>query len=165
MREHDDLIIDMMDYFAGDPARIHHFMKVLSYTRLIAHGEELTEEECFLLETTAILLDVGMKVCEQEYNSREDKYLRIESPKLAEKMLSDLGYAEDFIEKVKGLIDFHHSLEETDDIYSRILYEADFLVNIHEEEHDAMTIRIIYSNIFYTDTGKELCLKLYKYAF
>ncbi len=49
----DDLFMDMIAYYDGDPKRIQHFTKVHSYARLIGIGEELDDASLFILEAAA----------------------------------------------------------------------------------------------------------------
>ena len=44
----DDLFMDMIAYYDGDPKRIQHFTKVHSYARLIGIGEELDDASLYL---------------------------------------------------------------------------------------------------------------------
>ena len=43
----------MTDYYAGDPARINHFVKVHAYARQIGLAEQLDADTLFLLEASA----------------------------------------------------------------------------------------------------------------
>ena len=45
-----DLFSAMTDYYAGDPARINHFVKVHAYVRQIGLAEQLDADTLFLLE-------------------------------------------------------------------------------------------------------------------
>jgi len=49
-----DLFSAMTDYYAGDPARINHFVKVHAYARQIGLAEQLDADALFLLETAAL---------------------------------------------------------------------------------------------------------------
>ena len=44
----DDLFMDMIAYYDGDPKRIQHFTKVHSYARLIGIGEELDDASAYV---------------------------------------------------------------------------------------------------------------------
>ena len=47
----------------------------------------------------------------------------------------------------------------------QILIEADFLVNLFENNRPAETIRSAYERIFRTETGKLLCRRMFQNAF
>ena len=49
-----DLFSAMTDYYAGDPARINHFVKVHAYARQIGLAEQLDADTLFLLEAAAL---------------------------------------------------------------------------------------------------------------
>jgi hypothetical protein len=48
-----------------------------------------------------------------------------------------------------------------DSIDYQILIEADFLVNLHEDNVSKDAIMNVYNNIFVTETGKKLCREMY----
>jgi len=55
----------------------------------------------------------------------------------------------------------HHSYAEIDDIDFQILVEADFLVNIYEDDMSREKIIKIRKNIFKTASGIEMLEDLY----
>ena len=54
-------------YFGMDTKRIHHALKVHSYCTLIATLEGLNDQDKNLLETAALLHDIGIKEAERKY--------------------------------------------------------------------------------------------------
>ena len=157
----DALTMEMIRYYSGDANRIQHFTKVHSYARLIAVGEQLSEELQFITEVAAIVHDIGIRVCEQKYGECGGKLQEKEGPMLAEDMLDRLGFAPDVIERVSFLVGHHHTY---DNIYGRdyqILVEADFLVNFYEEGLSKEAIRPVFEKIFRTETGKDICRAMF----
>ena len=65
----DDLFMDMIAYYDGDPKRIQHFTKVHSYARLIGIGEELDDASLFILEAAAYTHDIGIRVAEVRWKA------------------------------------------------------------------------------------------------
>ena len=63
------LIQKMLAYYSGDPARIQHYTKVYIYASMIGHAEHLSDELQHILETAAILHDIGIKIAEEKYHS------------------------------------------------------------------------------------------------
>ena len=55
----------MTEWFAGDPKRIQHFVKVHSFAELIGKGEQLEEQEQFVLEGAALVHDIGIRPGEE----------------------------------------------------------------------------------------------------
>ena len=49
----DELFLQMIAFFSGDPKRIQHFMKVHSFARIIGTKEGLDETSLFILEAAA----------------------------------------------------------------------------------------------------------------
>lgn len=155
------VMLAMADYFAGDIKRINHFMKVHGYAMAIGQSEGLTERELDILEVTAYTHDIGIKVSEQKYKSSSGYYQQIEGPAEAEKLLRPLGYDDELIERVKYLISRHHKYNNIDGMDCQILIEADFIVNVYEDEVRDETARDIYEKIFKTDAGKRIMRDLY----
>ena len=72
-------------------------------------------------------------------------------------MLRELGgYTEAQIERVKYLVGHHHTYDFIDGMDYQILVEADFLVNLYENESRYSTIMETRERIFRTEAGKNL---------
>lgn len=157
------LLIDkMIEYFNGDSKRVQHFLKVFSFAETISKLENLDDNLIHIIKTASIVHDIGIKISEIKYNSSDGKYQEKEGPAIAEKMLSDLNFDPYTIKRVCWLVAHHHTYHSIDSIDHQILVEADFLVNMCEEQMSIDSIRSIYSNIFRTDAGKKICKNLFK---
>ena len=55
----------------------------------------------------------------------------------------------------------HHTYNNIDGIDYQILVEADFLVNMCEDELSEEALQNAYQNIFRTETGKKICREMY----
>ena len=64
----------MIAYDAGDPMRIHHFLKVHAFARLIGQEERLDPHTQFTLETAAVVHDIGIHRAEAVYGCSHGKY-------------------------------------------------------------------------------------------
>lgn len=62
MLNQSQLILEMSDYLANDPRRIHHFLKVLGFAQAISSCEQLDPCTATILETAAIVHDIGSKI-------------------------------------------------------------------------------------------------------
>ena len=69
----DDLFLKMISYYGGDPKRIQHFIKVHSFSRIIAVGEQMDESSLFILEAAAYTHDIGIKPAEEKYGQCNGK--------------------------------------------------------------------------------------------
>lgn len=151
----------MMDYDRGDPKRIHHFMKVYEFARTIGKMEGLDEKTQFILESAAIVHDIGIHVSEQKYGNCGGKYQELEGPPEAEKLLRSIGWPEDVIDRVAYLVGHHHTYRGIDGMDYQLLVEADFLVNLYEDGVSESGQKSAYEKIFRTESGKQICRLLY----
>ena len=158
----DDLYMKMMEYYGGDPARLQHFVKVHSFSRIIGIKEGLSGKEQLILEAAAYVHDIGIKPAEEKFGSSAGPYQEKEGPSVAEAMLGELGFAEDVISRVSYLVGHHHTYKNIDGMDYQILVEADFLVNLFEDHVSKAGIRHAYDSIFKTETGKKICREMYQ---
>ena len=149
MDEQDRKLIEkMMEYYAGDPKRVQHFLKVYEFAKLIGESESLDMETMHILRTAAIVHDIGIKISEEKYGSSNGKYQEKEGPAVAEPMLLALGYDEAVIDRVLFLIAHHHTYNEIEGLDYQILVEADFLVNLFEDGSSREAAQKVQKNIF-----------------
>ena len=163
--QHAKLIAAMTDYDKGDAMRIQHFMKVHDYAVTIATLEGVGENLMSILESAAILHDIGIHVSEEKYGSSNGKYQEKEGPAEACKLLSSLGgYSKEQIDRICYLIAHHHTYNDIDGLDYQILVESDFLVNIYEDNLSHKAILAIRNNIFRTKSGLYLLDNMYDVA-
>lgn len=153
MLELEKLKFAMIDYFHGDKKRINHFIKVHSYAKCIGEIENIPKNELFILETSSIVHDIGIKNSELKYNSSSGKYQEIEGVPEAKKLLETLNFEKNVIERVCYLIGHHHTYDNIQGNDYQILVESDFLVNLFEDNSSLDTIKNVKSKIFKTNTG------------
>ena len=151
----------MIDYYQGQPKRIQHFLKVHAYAKLIGEQEGLDKEILDILEVAALTHDIGIKISEEKYNSSAGKYQEVEGPAVAQQMLEDLQYDKAKTDRVCYLIGHHHTYDQIDGLDYQILVEADFLVNLYEDDVNRHGIEQAYQQIFRTQTGKEIFNQMY----
>ena len=151
----------MVKYYQGDAKRIQHFIKVHSFAKYIAEGENVDNHTLFIIEAAALTHDIGIKISEEKYGDSSGKHQELEGPAPAQKMLSSLGFDIDDIKRICCLISHHHTYDNIDGIDLQIIIEADFLVNLYEDNSSISAINTAYRKIFKTDTGKYLCKVMY----
>ncbi len=161
MSKVNDTINAMIHYFHGDVRRIHHFLKVHSIAKTICLNEEMNSDVQFLVEITAITHDIGVKLAEEKFGSAAGEYQEQEGPPEAEKLLRELGFEEEFIDKVCYLIAHHHTYKGIDNIAYRVLLEADFLTNIYEDHISMDLAKNVKEKIFRTKSGIKLFEEMY----
>lgn len=160
--KHAKLIYAMTEYNSGDPKRIQHLIKVHDLAATIGTMENVDNETLFILETAAIVHDIGIRISERKYGVCDGKHQEQEGPAEARKLMTDLGgYSDTQTDRVCWLIAHHHTYDNIDAIDYQILVEADFLVNIYEDNLSANAIEKIKNKIFRTKTGIALLESMY----
>ena len=77
-------------------------------------------------------------------------------PPVARELLLEFGFDGAFLERVCFLIGHHHSYAKIDRLDFQILVEADFLVNIFEDDMALPQIESIRDKYIKTGTGLEI---------
>ena len=151
------LALAMIDYNNGDPKRIQHTTKVHAYASMIGSSEGLDEETLFILESAALVHDIGIRASEQKYGHQNGKLQEQEGPAVAREMLTRIGgYSERQIERICWLVGHHHTYHVCEDLDYQILIEADFIVNLYEDNESPHAIRAVRKNIFRTGSGTKM---------
>ena len=156
-----ELYLAMWKWDEGDPQLIQHFAKVHSYAKLIGACEGLDEATMFLLETEALLHDIGIIPARKEFGKGSGKYQEKVSDPLVRQMLGELGFDPAIIDRAAFVVSHHHTYKEIDGPDYQILVEADFLVNLFEEDEPRTAIEAAEHNIFKTETGKMLLEQMF----
>lgn len=154
-------IAAMIRYDAGDPRRIHHFLKVHAFARQIGLEEQLDAPTQFTLETAAVVHDIGIRNAERLYGRCTGKDQEELGPAEADALLSGIGWPREVIDRVMYLVGHHHTYVNVEGLDYQILLEADFLVNLYENDSPIDTQKQAYDTIFRTETGKRLCRELF----
>ena len=152
----DELIMEMIHYYTGDPQQIQHFLKVMTFSDLIAKEEKMSEKERFILEAAAIVHDIGIKKSKEIYGDSLGKHQEELGPDIANNMLRKLNYDLDIIERVCYLVGHHHTYDHIQRLDYQILVEADFLVNLYEDNESENAIRSVREKIFKTASGTKM---------
>lgn len=77
-------------------------------------------------------------------------------------LLEQLHVAENDIDRVCYLVGHHHTYSHIDGLDYQILVEADFLVNLYEDQISEHGVDSALGHIFKTKTGTQLCQLMYK---
>lgn len=155
-----DILHRMIAFEASCPGRVQHFLKVFAFSKIIADAEGMSREEREILETAALMHDIGIRPCEEKYGYCTGKMQEKEGPAHAREMLKDIG-SETLIDRVCWLIAHHHTYDEFEGLDYRILVEADYLVNAYENHAGKDAILMMRNKIFRTNMGKYLLDTIY----
>lgn len=151
----------MVEFYRGDPARIQHFVKVHSFAKLIGEEEHIDEKTLYILEAAAYVHDIGIRISMEKYGKQNGTLQEQEGPAEAEKMMKQLGFDPDVIERVSYLVGHHHTYTDIKGIDYQILVEADFLVNYFEDNMSAETVEKSVDKIFRTETGRHIAEEMF----
>lgn len=154
----------MIQYYCGDPKRIQHFVKVHSFAKLIAELEQVDQQTMEILEAAAYVHDIGIKAAEQKYGSCSGKLQEQEGPAIAKEMLERLGFEKRITDRVCYLVGHHHTYTNIDGIDYQILVEADFLVNLYEDNSSRETAAYVCEKLFKTQSAKNICQMMFAFS-
>ena len=114
-----------------------------------------------ILEAAAYTHDIGIKPALEKFGSAAGPLQEQEGPACARKMLEELGFDGDLIERVCWLIAHHHTYQPVEGIDHRILIEADFLVNAAEKGLGKEAVAHFLENVAKTDCGRRLLQSIF----
>lgn len=157
----DTIKMEMIKYFGDDVRRINHALKVHSFSHLLMTSEGISTTDCFIIETAALLHDIGIKEAEIKHHSSAGKYQELEGPYVAQKLLAPFHLDKSILNRILYLIGSHHSYSKIDGLDFQILIESDFLVNIYEDEIEKAHIEPLREKYFKTAAGKALLTSMF----
>jgi len=154
------LVKELEKYFDVDEKRINHAKKVLKYAINLLKKEEA---DPYIVIPAAILHDVGIKVAEEKYNSSAAKYQEQEGPAVAGRILVDVEYDDENIYEICAIIAHHHSPGKQESTNFKVLYDADWLVNLRDkvDTADKEKLAKAIEKIFLTDSGRSMAKELF----
>ena len=150
----------MEEYFGDDRKRIEHAHRVTAYACMLMEEEPANPD---LVVVTALLHDIGIREAERKYGSSAGNLQEIEGPPVAREVLTRVGFNEAFIGEVCEIIASHHSPGEIDTENFRIIWDADWLVNLGDEcdLSDGSKTEEMIKKIFLTRTGRRIARQTY----
>lgn len=151
----------MIDFSEGNIHDIDHFLKVWALAKTIGEAEGLEPETQEILELAAVVHDIACPLCRVKYGNTNGKHQEEESAPLVEEFFSRLSVGTLNVERIKWLVEHHHTYTNVDGMDYQILLEADFLVNAGESGYSKEAIENACENIFRTATGIRLLKSMY----
>jgi len=157
----DSLLEEMERYFGEDDKRITHARRVTHYVKELLMKEPAARPEVVI--PAAILHDIGIHEAERKYGSTAGHYQEIEGPPIARDILRRHITDEGLIDEICEIIAHHHSPGRIDSINFKLVYDADWLVNLGDEVDisDKARLQRLIEKIFLTPAGKDLARKVY----
>ena len=155
------IIEKMIAFSDGNIHDIDHFIRVWTYARTIGELENLDRETQFVLEVAAITHDIACPLCRVKYGNTNGKYQEEEGIPMVKEFLSDIGIAEEVIDRVAFLVGHHHTFSGIDGIDYQILIEADYIANATENGYRQENIVNFMQKIMKTEGGKQILKAIY----
>lgn len=164
----DKLLKAMEDYFGKDTRRIEHAKKVTYYAEEISKSEKGDHD---VVIAAAIFHDIGIHAAEKKYGSTAGHHQEKEGPPIARHLFEQVknksggdGIDSNKTDEVCAIIGNHHSPGKINSLNFKIVYDADWLVNLKDEydcHNGKKKISRIIEKVFLTKTGKEIAKKIY----
>lgn len=148
-----EVIREMIHYNKGAPHLVQHALKVYAFAKAIGEEEGLSEKTQEILETAAVLHDIGIPESQRKYGSADGVHQQVEGPPIGREILEKLGAEEELIDRVCFLIAHHHTYTGVEGMDYRILVEGDFLVNVFEQPEMQKSAQVILEKNFETKAG------------
>ena len=150
-----ELIEQMKSVFGDDRRRIEHSLAVLDYAERIQAAEG---GDPLVVKAAAILHDIGIHRAERKYGSAAGKYQEIEGPPIAKEILGKYDIAADVVGHICRIVGSHHSAKDIDTIEFRIVWDADWLVNLPTDFANSSKeeLQEIIDKRFKTATGRRM---------
>jgi hypothetical protein len=156
----DALVEAMRAYFGEDARRIRHAQDVTAFAERIMAREG---GDYPVVIGAGVLHDIGIHAAERKYGSTAGKFQEIEGPPIARPILARLGFDQRQTEEVCEIIAHHHSPGRIDTLNFKVIYDADWLVNLRDEYdiRDREKLAAIIDTVFLTETGRALAREIY----
>ncbi len=154
------IVEEMERYFGDDTKRIRHARNVMGFAEMILKEHKA---DWHIVIPASLLHDIGIKRAQEKYGSTSGHYQEIEGPAIAEAILNKLGVKKSDIDEICQIIAHHHSPGIVNTENFKVLYDADWLVNLKDEYDikDRQKLIRIIDRVFLTETGKRLANDTY----
>lgn len=156
----DRVAVEVKRHFGHDFKRIGHAAKVARYAEQIVNKEK---GDPAVVLCAAYLHDIGIPESERKNKTTAAMHHEEEGPPIAREILTELGAGDELTDEVCDIISHHHHPRTKETLNFKILYDADFIVNLEQRQKEKETERQRLSKIiektFLTDIGKRLARK------
>lgn len=151
-----ELLYQALCYEQGHPRRTQHILKVYALAKMLGEREGCTPEERIILQAAAILHDIAIRHCKEQYDgdARPERQKQ-EAPALVRQFLEQAQYSPALFAPILDLVLHHHDYDAPRGPLLQLLMEADLIVNGYESSPSRESLSKM-AEIFQTNTGKEL---------
>jgi len=154
----DRIIHAMRTEFGDDERRINHALLVLQFSEALLRDESASPR---IVVAAALLHDIGIQEAERKHGACTPQYQELEGPPIARRILETEGLDLSIVDHVCRIVGSHHSGGDIDTPEFRIVWDADWLVNIPEQFPDADrgSLERIIDKTFRTKSGKAMATR------
>lgn len=153
----DRVAIEMKRYFKNDFKRIGHASRVARYAERIAKTEA---GDLAVILCAAYLHDIGIHEAERKHSSTAARFQELEGPPIARDILSRLHAKNALIEEVCDIVGHHHHPRPEETINFKVLYDADLITNIEENQKESPSsperLKQMIDTSFLTGSGRQV---------
>jgi hypothetical protein len=129
-----DAAVNSMKEYFQEKRFIDHTLKVLSTAEKVGLGEGIRDDFLWNVVTLgSVFHDIGIPEALKKHDSMEAPFQEKEGPSVARRLMEEIGVRPDILERVCYIVGNHHTRERVDGVDFQIIWEADFIVNIDEE--------------------------------
>ncbi len=150
----------MVHEFGDDSRRINHALNVLYFAEKISVHMPVDH---LVIGAAAILHDIGIQEAERKHGSSAGNYQELEGPPIARRIMQDMDITPEMVEHVCKIVGSHHSARDIDTPEFRVIWDADWLVNIPDEFPGASREKLakLVGKVFKTESGRKLANELF----
>ena len=154
------LLRAMESYFGQDAKRINHARRVTAYAERLMG---LEGGDYAVVIGAAVLHDIGIHEAERKYGSAKGQFQEKEGPPIAREILTRLGFDKQHIAEICEIIAHHHSPGKINTLNFKVLYDADWLVNLGDEYdiRDKNKLSGIIESVFLTASGRRIAREIF----
>ncbi len=155
------VIDEMKAVFGPDGRRISHALAVLGHAEDLLAATPVADPDVVI--AAAVLHDIGIYAAEQKHGSAAGHWQELEGPPIAEAILRRLGVEAAKVAHVSRIVANHHSARSIDTPEFRIIWDADWLVNLPDEFPAAKgaALETTIARIFKTTRGRQKAGELF----
>lgn len=155
-----ELVDLMVRQFGDDTRRINHALNVLYYAEQISVNMKVDH---LVVGAAATLHDIGIQEAERKHGSSAGNYQELEGPPIARRIMQSVNITPEMIEHVCRIVGSHHSARDIDTPEFRVVWDADWLVNIPEEfpGYSREKLADLVDKVFKTESGRKLAENLF----
>ena len=154
----DQLIEAVKGELGSDQRRPAHALRVLENAQELLRHQEANPR---LVVAAALLHDIGIQEAERKHGSAAPQFQELEGPPIARRILEGLDFAEADIQHICRIVGSHHSGNDIDTPEFRIVWDADWLVNLpeHSAKMGGECLREFIEKTLRTDAGRALAIE------